>query len=128
MRHDPKGKLRRLRVPLALQGAAGCTPKLSLHLEMLLAATTAVLYPLSPVGRKCGEGFGHPKGQGKNAGLMNRENNGHEKYSKTSLLGMRGCIQLFDTILKRTSSIFKFQKGGDGEFKHLKYPLSNLLK
>lgn len=43
---------------------------------------------------------------------------------------MRGYIQLFDTILKRTSSLFffKFQKGGDGEFKHLKYPLSNLLE
>lgn len=71
MRRDPKGKLRRLRVPLAPRGAVGCTPKSSLHLEMLLAAATAVLYPLSPVGQKCGVGFGHPKGQGKNAGLMN---------------------------------------------------------
>lgn len=71
MRHDPKGTLRRPHVPLAQQGAVGCTPKLSLRLEMLLAATTAVLYLLSPVGQKCGVGFGHPKGQGKNAGLMN---------------------------------------------------------
>lgn len=70
MRHDPKGMLRRPHVPLARQGAVGCTPRLSLRLEKLLAATTAVLCPLSPIGQKCGAGFGHPKGQGENAGLM----------------------------------------------------------
>ena len=70
MLRDPKGMRLRPHAPLGLQGAVGCTQKSWLHLEMLLAATAAVLYLLSPVGQKCGVGFGHPIGQGENAGLM----------------------------------------------------------
>lgn len=56
--------------PLGRKGEVGCTQKLWLHLEMLLAAITVVLCLLSPVGLKCGVGFGHPKQQGRNVRLM----------------------------------------------------------
>ena len=131
MRHDPEGMLRRPHVPLARQGAAGCTPKSSLRLEKRLAATAAALYPLCPVGQKCGVGSGHPKGQGENAGLMNWENNSAvvKKCSKLRCLGWEAACNS-DTTPERTSLIssLKFQKGDDGGFKHLKYPLSDLLE
>lgn len=61
MLHDPKGMRLHPRALLGLRGEEGCIQMLWLHLEMLPAATAAVLYLPSPVGLKCGVGFGHPK-------------------------------------------------------------------
>lgn len=46
-----------------------------------------------------------------------------------TFLGMRGYVQLFNSMLKRISFIFffKVQKVGDVRSKLLKYPSSNLL-
>lgn len=51
------------------------------------------------------------------------------KIQQTSLLGMRGYVQLWHNTTKNLIYLFlKFQKGDDGGFKHLKHPLSNLLE
>lgn len=70
MRRDPKGMRLRPHALLGLKGGVAYTRKSWLHSEMLLAATAVVLYLLSPVGQKCGVGFGHPKWQGRNARLI----------------------------------------------------------
>lgn len=70
MLHDPKGMQRRLHALLGLKGGVGCTRMSWLHLETLLAATAVVLYLPSPIGQKCGVGFGYPKWQGRNARLV----------------------------------------------------------
>jgi hypothetical protein len=130
MLHDPKGMRLHPHAPLGPKGEGGCTLKLWLHLEMLLAATAVVLYLPSPVGLKCGVGFDHPKWQGKNARLMSSKSNSvitknsrdstclmSEAHSALWLSDKRNLIYLF---------FYKVQKFGDGGSMLLKYLSSDI--
>lgn len=64
MLHDPEGMQPHPRALLGPKGEGGCTQKLLLRWEMLLAATIVALYQPFPVEPKCGVGSGHPETQG----------------------------------------------------------------